>query len=452
MKSDLQLFNSIAQALLVAEQSTPVTPYIAADDIYDHVDLELKDEPLSEVDFEASITDLIIKTPKTATDHFFNQLFGGRQGKAVVGELLAVLLNNSMYTYKVGGPMIAVEKTIIKHICKSIGFPESSDGTIATGGSMTNFMGMLMARDHKDPNVKTKGNTGKLTVYCSAASHYSNAKNAAFAGIGRDNVRYIKTDATGRMLADELRAQVQADIAAGMKPCCVIATSGTTVLGAFDPINPLADICDEFKIWLHVDAAFGGSVLWSDKYKYLLDGRERADSFSVNAHKMLGTPITCSIIVTKHREMLYESFSNKASYLYQTEGDDLNLGKISLQCGRRNDALKFWTLWKAVGHQGLKNIVEHQFDLADYAREYIDTNPDYTNYGTAPSICICFNYKGISPEEICNKLYQAGELMVGYGSFGGDTFVRFVTINATNTKDDIDNFFARFEAFAKANF
>ena len=164
---------------------------------------------------------------------------------------------------------------------------------------------------------------------------------------------------------------------------------------------------------------------------------------------MLGTPLTCSIILVKDKKHLYESFSNDADYLYQTDGDNFNLGKTSFQCGRRNDALKFWTLWKSVGTDGLQQIVDQQFDLANVALKYIRSNSDYTLYSFDDSISICFNYKDIDPTELCTALYENQITVVGFGAFKGETFVRLVTINANNEAVDILNFFKVMEEFVE---
>ena len=164
---------------------------------------------------------------------------------------------------------------------------------------------------------------------------------------------------------------------------------------------------------------------------------------------MVGTPLTCSIILVRDKKDLGESFSNDASYLYQTDGDDFNLGKTSFQCGRRNDALKFWTLWKSVGTNGLEQIVDQQFDLANVALAYIRSNPDYTLYSFDDSISICFNYKNIDPMDLCTALYEHQITVVGFGSFHDEVFIRFVTINANNSADDILNFFKVMEEFAE---
>ena len=449
ISSDLTLFNELVEVLMKEEELHPVADRIEAEELYSTIDLSLQSAGMVDEQFKSVLKEVLVSTPKTATNLFFNQLFGGRQSKAVLGDLLAVLLNNSMYTYKVSGPQVGIEQEIIRQSCNLIGYGSKSNGTFPTGGSMSNYMALVMARDAKDPNSQRKGMTQPMVVYTSIESHYSNAKNASFAGIGRDNIRYIASDAEGKMIPSKLEEQIQKDIKDGLVPTYVNATAGTTVLGAFDPIHEIADITEKYGIWLHVDGAYCGSVIFSDKYKHLVSGVERSDSFSYNAHKMLGTPLTCSIILVKDKKHLYESFSNDADYLYQTDGDNFNLGKTSFQCGRRNDALKFWTLWKSVGTDGLQQIVDQQFDLANVALKYIRSNSDYTLYSFDDSISICFNYKDIDPTELCTALYENQITVVGFGAFKGETFVRLVTINANNEAVDILNFFKVMEEFVE---
>ena len=447
IKSDLTLFNELVEVLINEEVQNPVAQRIDSSKLYNALDLSLNEGPMVDDAFKSVLREILISTPKTATNLFFNQLFGGRQSKAVLGDLLAVLLNNSMYTYKVAGPQVGIEQEIIRQSCDLIGYGANSNGTFPTGGSMSNYMGLIMGRDAKDPACRLIGMSKPLIIYTSEECHYSNSKNASFAGIGKNNIRYIKADSKGRMLPEKLEEQILEDIENGQIPTYVNATAGTTVLGAFDPIAEIADITEKYKIWLHVDGAYCGSVIFSKKYKHLVKGVERSNSFSYNAHKMLGTPLTCSIILVNDKKHLHDSFSNDADYLYQTDGDDFNLGKTSFQCGRRNDALKFWTLWKSVGTKGLEQIVDQQFDLADVALDYIRSNTDYTLYSFDDSISVCFNYKNLDPMTLCTALYEHQITVVGFGSFEEDTFVRLVTINANNEKVDILNFFKVLEDF-----
>ena len=449
MLNTLDKFDKIVRELIVDEGVNPVAEHVNSSQLFDVLDLSLDKKGIPDEEFELALKDLVLKTPRTATNAFFNQLFGGRNDKAVLGDLLAVVLNNSMYTYKAAGPQVGVEKVLLRETCNIIGWDDHSDGTFAPVGSMTNYMAMVMARDAFDQTVRYEGLQRKMTVYTSIESHYSIPKNAAFSGIGRDNVRYVPCDQFGKMDVSVLARMIEKDIKDGFSPVMVNLTAGTTVMGAFDTIRIAREICDKHGMWLHVDGAYCGSVLFSSSYKHLIDGIELVDSFSYNAHKMLGTPLSCSIIVSKNKKHLHDSFSNDASYLYQTDHDEFNLGKTSLQCGRRNDALKFWTLWKSVGTEGLEKIVDHQFELANVAREYVKNNSDYTLYSYDESISVCFNYKGIPARKICTELYEHSELLVGYGSFQEDEFIRLVTINAQNEREDILNFFQILENFVE---
>lgn len=449
LSNDLVLFNELVEVLINEEEQHPVADRIESNKLYDALDLSLNPSAMVDEEFKTILKEVLVSTPKTATNLFFNQLFGGRQSKAVLGDLLAVMLNNSMYTYKVAGPQVGIEQEIIRQSCELVGYGSQSNGTFPTGGSMSNYMALVMARDAKDPNCRAEGMSKPLVIYTSEECHYSNAKNASFAGIGKNNIRYIKADSNGRMIPQNLETQIIEDLSNGFIPMYVNATAGTTVLGAFDPIDEIADITEKYEVWLHVDGAYCGGVIFSEKYKHLVKGVERSNSFSYNAHKMLGTPLTCSIILVNDKKHLHDSFNNEADYLYQTDGDDFNLGKTSFQCGRRNDALKFWTLWKSVGTNGLEQIVDHQFELADVARDYTRNNPDYTVYSFDDSVSICFNYKDIDPIAICTALYEHQVTVVGFGSFNDDTFIRLVTINANNSKENILNFFKVLEEFAE---
>jgi len=449
MRQDLDLFSDLCDILFEEETQHPVAEPIPTSLLKDTIDLSLNNKGVIDDTLKEVLKSIIKSTPKTASKSFFNQLFGGRLGKAVLGDLLAVMLNNSMYTYKVAGPQVGIEKEIIKNIVELAGYNNNSSGTMAPGGSMTNMMAMLMARDRAFPDIRTKGLSKPITLYTSEASHYSVSKNAALTGIGRNQVRMVKTNAKDEMLVSHLETLISEDITNGYAPFFVNATAGTTVLGAFDDLNAISTICKKYKLWLHVDGAYCGAVIFSKRYKHLVSGLEFSDSFSINGHKMLGTPLGCSIIITKHKAQLYHSFSNDAEYLYQTDGDDYNLGKISLQCGRRNDALKLWTLWKSVGTSGLEHIVDLQFKLADIARQYINNHTDYTLYSFEDSISVCFNYKDIPAKQLCTALYEDAQLMVGFGKSNGSEFVRLVTVNTVLTEHDILNFFKTLETYVE---
>jgi len=451
IKEDLKVFNELIEVFLEDEKLNPISDNIKSSEIKEVLNISLQNEASIGVEFTSALRDLMLKSPKSSSKLFFNQLFGGRHSKAVLGDLLAVFLNNSMATYKIAGPQVAIEKEIISKVCKMSGYDKNAGGTFPTGGSMSNFMSLVMARDKVNIDIKYRGINEKLIAYSSENSHYSIAKNASFTGLGKDNVRYIKSDEEGRINIDAFKNQVDDDIANGFLPFYLNATAGTTVLCAFDNVEELGPICKKNNIWLHLDGAFGGSVIFSKKYNHLIKGIAQTDSFCFNAHKTLGAPLSTSILIVKDKHDLYNSFNNDATYLYQTHDDDFNLGQTSIECGRRNNALKFWTMWKAIGTNGIAKIVEHEFSLADNARNYVNSNSDYTLYSFKDSLSVCFNYKDFDPEDLCTKLYESNTLMVGFGHFHENGFVRLVTINGENTHEDIKNFFNVLEKFANEN-
>ena len=447
IKEDLVLFNELISVFLEDEIKNPVTEYISPNHLEKALDIKLAKEGAVDNEFKNSLKQLLLKSPKSSSKLFFNQLFGGRHSKAVLGDLLAVLLNNSMATYKIAGPQVAVEKEILSQVYKLIGYDDNAGGTFPTGGSMSNFMSLVMARDKVNLEIKEKGISQNLVAYTSENAHYSLSKNASFTGLGKANIRYIKSDEYGRINVLEFAKQVQFDIENGYIPFYLNATAGTTVLCAFDNVVELAPICKKHNIWLHLDGAFGGSVIFSNKHKHLVDGINQVNSFCFNAHKTLGAPLSTSLLVVKDKHDLYNSFNNNATYLYQTHDEDFNLGQTSFECGRRNNALKLWTMWKAIGTNGIADIVEREFKLADAARNYIIKNSDYKLYSFEDSLSICFNYKDFDPGDLCTKLYESNTLMVGFGNFKNQSFIRLVVVNCETSLDDLMQFFKVLEKF-----
>lgn len=184
------------------------------------------------------------------------------------------------------------------------------------------------------------------------------------------NVIGIKVDARGKMIVKDLIDQIELSREKGQDPFMVAATAGTTVLGAFDPIEDIADVCKKYELYLHVDAAWGGGALMSPKYRHLLKGIERADSVTWNPHKLLCAPQQCSTFLIKDSDITKDTHATKASYLFQQDkfydATNFDTGDKHVQCGRRADVLKFWFMWKAKGSEGFAKHIEHIFGVAEY--------------------------------------------------------------------------------------
>lgn len=437
---------------LEREHGSPVAEPLTPGEMARAVDLGISrdGEPIEDV--IRSLDAIVEHTPRTGTRRFFNQLFSGRDGVATTGDMLACLMNSSMYTYKVAGPHAMIERDLIDRMGRLVGY-ERTEGVFAPGGSLAILSGMVMARDRAVPAYREDGPPErKLTLYASADGHYSVPKNAAMIGLGRASVRKIATDERGRMKPGELRAAIEHDASDGCLPFLVVATGGTTVLGAYDPIDEIADVCEAMGVWLHVDGCFGGSALLSEEHRGLLAGSARSDSFSWDAHKMMGVPLTCSVILTRHEGALRGSFDEQATYLFQS-GDrmdeaSLDFGTKSIQCGRRNDALKLFAAWKHHGDAGYDRRISHLFEQARHASEIVERDPKMTLTRAPESVTVCFEVEGAGAEDICERLRAERRALVGYAEVDGERVVRLACVNADATFEDIDGFFEDVRAVA----
>jgi glutamate/tyrosine decarboxylase-like PLP-dependent enzyme len=249
---------------------------------------------------------------------------------------------------------------------------------------------------------------------------------------------------------DALARALAADRAAGLVPALVNATAGTTVRGAFDPIRPLAELAHAAGAWLHVDGALGGSLVLCPAHRHRLDGLELADSFAWNPHKMMGVPLQCSVLLVARRGALGGSLDESADYLFQADDDELNPGHRSIQCGRRNDALKLWAAWLRLGDRGWDERIRRQLDLARLAAAKIAADPAFELLEPPPSINVCFAVRGRDSAVLCERLDREGRLKIGYGTVRGRRAIRLVCVNPDLDASDLDAILGEIRAAADA--
>ena len=339
-----------------------------------------------------------------------------------------------------------IEQSLIQRKCEMVGFPDGN-GTLTTGGSNGNMIGMMCARYVIDPLGQQRGFDGEnLVCYVSEESHYSVLMAANVLGIGFDNVIKVKCDSDGKSRPDKLQEEIERTRINGQTPFCVVATSGTTVRGAFDPLKEIAEICADQKIWLHVDAAWGGSCLFSAKHRRLMDGVELADSVCWDSHKMMGLPLVCSAFLIKKPEILRKicSHGNVAHYLFLGDAEDVDLGRTSLQCGRRNDALKLFLAWREKGDAGWARLVENYVDLANYLQMKVERHPNLEMMSNREwsNVCIRFTAESIDHNEVNStlrdRLVKSGNFMISQSNIGENTILRPVIANPSVSKETID--------------
>ncbi len=372
----------------------------------------------------------------TLIPQFQNQLFSGLNPYSLAGEWLTTIINSTMATYEASPVGTLMEKELVQHMNKIVGWNDG-DGIMVTGGSNANLVGMLLARNYLMPESKLDGTQGlKLTAFVSEESHYSFDKAANLLGIGSKNLIKVDADESGQMIVSDLRNKIKASIARGEKPYFVSATAGTTVLGAFDPITEISAVTKEFKLWLHVDGAWGGSTLLSKTHRHLIKGVELADSLTWDTHKMLGTGLISSFFLTKHAHSLRQSNNaGVGDYIFhETETSSWDTGPSSLQCGRRIDAFKVWLMWRALGDVGLESLVDKLFTNAETAKKLIQSRPELVFIHDPKMLNICFQYiSKTNPSELVKKvrekILQEGSFYVNYSSRKDQTFFRMIIAN-----------------------
>ena len=389
------------------------------------------------------IDEFLKQCVKTNRPEFMNPLWGGLNIAGFVGEVIAALTNQSMYTYELSPIATLIEKVIIERMMEIVGFGEGF-GTLTTGGSNGNMLGMLCARQHADPLSSLNGFDGtKYVAFVSEEAHYSVLMSANVIGIGHQNVVKVKCDATGRMKPESLVDEIDRATKNGMTPFCIIATSGTTVRGAFDPLREIANIAHDNDIWLHVDAAWGGSCLFSRRHRKLMEGVELADSICWDAHKMMGLPLICSVFLTKNQAILKSvcAHGESAHYLFHEDTKDIDLGRYSLQCGRRNDSLKLWIAWREIGDSGWAKMVERYYDLSSYLEDLVNESEHLAMMSdrTWANICFRYNVDGYDLNElnteIRNRMMREGINLVSRSNIKDDIVIRAVVANPLIDED-----------------
>jgi glutamate/tyrosine decarboxylase-like PLP-dependent enzyme len=332
----------------------------------------------------------------TQSPYFMNQLFSGIQPQMLIAEEIIAQTKTTLATFEASPALSSIESTVIESLCELVGWmPGQRDGVSVPGGSAANFMALHCARQKYNPEIRKSGMNGeKFKVFVSKEAHYSFKKATVALGFGSDSLVLVPVDRHGKMDANALESLVLEHTQSGSIPLLVCATAGTTVLGAFDPIDALLVVCKKYKLWLHVDGAWGGPALFSEKLRPLMKGVEYADSVTFDAHKLFGASLTCSFLITQHSGLLLEANDvSGGDYLFHSDDQTLDRGKMSWQCGRRADALSFWSIWKSVGTAGLGRLVDRLIEVRKKVTKWIETEPRFELVGTPEYLNLCLRVR-----------------------------------------------------------
>ncbi|KAF4443872.1 glutamate decarboxylase [Fusarium austroafricanum] len=329
---------------------------------------------------------------------FLDKLYASTNAVGVVSDMVLSVLNTNLHVFQVSPALTIIEKTTAKTLAHLFGFTGARAGGISCqGGSASNLTSLVVARNTLFPECRASGN-GKhdFVVFTSAHGHYSVEKSAMICGLGSNTVCPVPVDEFGCMKPGSLRELVLRAKAEGKTPFYVNSTAGTTVMGSYEPFEEISKICKEFGLWMHIDASWGGPAIFSSKQKHKLKGACLADSLTVNPHKMMNVPVTCSFLLGPDMNIFNKANSTAAGYLFHASqsSDIWDLADLTLQCGRRGDSLKLALAWIYYGAAGFERQIDHAFEQAEHLAELIKQSDDFVLVSQDPPPClqVCFYY------------------------------------------------------------
>jgi aromatic-L-amino-acid decarboxylase len=358
----------------------------------------------------------------------------------ILAEALSAALNVNGMVWKSSPACTELEEVTLSWLRQWLNLPDSFFGIIYDTASTSTMHAVAAAREFVDPESRTRGVRGDLTVYTSEQAHSSVEKAAIAVGLGQDNVRKIEVDSEFRMKPDALAAAMERDAAAGKRPCCVVPTVGTTSTTSIDPVAEIVSIAGRFGAWVHVDGAYGGCAAIVPEFRRILDGTERAHSFVVNPHKWFFTPVDVSVLYTSRPDVLRNAFSLVPEYLRTTTDDRVvNLMDYSVPLGRRFRALKLWFVFRYFGRQGIAEIIRGHIQMANRLAETIAGDPQFELAAPAPLSLVCFRYRGSDDQNrlLLERVNSSGVSFLSHTVLNGKYVLRLAIGNLRTTEKDI---------------
>ncbi len=394
---------------------------------------------LAALDDAASVLDVSIAQPRP---RFF--AFVGSSGLeiGVIGDLLASCFDVNLAVWS--GAASAVEDQAVRWVGEFVGYPAAA-GAFTSGGTISNVTALAAARERALPGSRHDGVHGRrAAVYCSREAHYSVVRAAELLGLGSESVRSLPLDDRRRLQPEAVAQSIDADVAAGVAPVAVVATAGTTLTGAVDRVDALADVCEPRGVWLHVDGAYGVAAASTRSAATLFAGIERADSVTLDAHKWLFLPKACGVVLVRSREDLHGALAHEEDYIPH-ERPEHHMVDITLEYSRPFRALKLWLAFRAHGADAIRAAIERNLRQARLLYEAIGLHDDLELLCGPPALSVVpFRHvpSGIDDLDdhnarLVRALQEDGRVWIAPAKVDGRVCLRPCIVNYRTTDDDI---------------
>jgi aromatic-L-amino-acid decarboxylase len=447
----------------------PVFPATNAEEIREQLQTEL---PVEGEPLERLIEDcrtVIRKSRHNGHPRFFGYVASPATPVGAFADLIASALNANVTSWRSGPAATEVERTVVRWLGSLIGYDEAARGLLTSGGSLANLNALFIAHRLKaHDETSQKGlwrGSAPMTIYASDQVHLSIPKAADVLGLGREQVRLLKSDARFRLDLRDLRERLASDTRAGLRPFCIVASAGTVNTGAVDPLKEIAQIAEEHQLWLHVDGAYGALAAMDETKRALFAGIERADSVSLDPHKWLYAPVDAGCLLFRDDRSVRSVFSpGEADYIKVHEhGDDeaFAFWDYGVELSRRFRALKIWLMLRYYGTRRVAAAISHDNAMAAYLEERVSAAEDFELLAPAELSICCFRYVPVALRErlrsedeaecasvnaaldelnarIMHRVQRGGRAYLSNATLGGRYALRACITNFRTTREDIE--------------
>ncbi len=394
---------------------------------------------LQALDDAAQLLDVSIAQPRP---RFF--AFVGSSGLeiGVLGDLLASCFDVNLAVW--AGAASEVEDQAVRWVSEFIGYPAEA-GAFTSGGTISNVTALAAARERALPGSRRAGMAGTPgALYCSREAHYSVVRSAELLGLGSEQVRLLPVDGQRRVRPEAVAEAIDADRAAGVAPVAVVATAGTTLTGAVDPIDALADVCEARGVWLHVDGAYGVAAASTPSAGHLFAGVDRADSVTLDAHKWLFLPKACGVVLVRRHDDLHGALAHEEDYIPH-ERPEHHMVDITLEYSRPFRALKVWLAFRAHGAEAIRAAIERNLGQARLLYAEVSRHDDLEHLcGEPPLSIVPFRHVPAGVEDLdehnallVEALQENGDVWVAPARVDGKVCLRPCVVNYRTTDDDV---------------
>ena len=383
-----------------------------------------------------------------------------------VASLMALLggfLNNGMAVYEMGMAPTAMERVVTDWLCRKLGYGSSSRGILTSGGTLANLTALLSARRNKaSEDVWNQGYSGGLAILVSEAAHYCVDRAARIMGLGEAGVLKVPVLEDFSMDTSKLPGIYQAARQKGLTPFAIVGSAPCTATGSYDNLEVLADFAGENDLWFHVDGAHGGPAVLSEKYKFLVDGIQRADSVVIDGHKMMGMPVITTALLFSDGATSYNTFSQEAEYLLAdtVEEDWSNGAKRTFECTKLTSALSWYAVLAHYGETIFEGYLDRQYDLAHTFADLIRKRSNWELACEPQSNILCFRWvpEGIPTqilnqinEKIRKKTLEEGRFYIVQTRLKGTLYLRTSLMNPFTSSDHLYELLTYLETLGEAS-